>query len=96
MSPQASGPAVPGPGRGETARVLAGMVGDPLAGYVRLAARYRGRGAGAVRAAPRRLLLSRPEHAEHVLGGQARDTTTAAKQDSTRVARASVPVTQRR
>jgi len=30
---------VPGPGGGETARVLAGMLGDPLAGYVRLAAR---------------------------------------------------------
>jgi hypothetical protein len=31
---------VPGPGGSEAARVLAGMLGDPLAGYVRLAARY--------------------------------------------------------
>ena len=47
--------------------MLAGMLGDPLAGYVRLAARY----GEAVRVpfAPRRafFLLSRPEHAEHVL-----------------------------
>jgi len=43
------------------------MLSDPLAGYVRLAARY----GGAVRVpfAPRRwwFVLSRPEHAEHVL-----------------------------
>ena len=47
--------------------MLAGMLGDPLAWYVRLAARY----GDAVRVpfAPRRafFLLSRPEHAEHVL-----------------------------
>jgi cytochrome P450 len=64
---QPSGCAVPGPGGGEAARVLAGMLGDPLAWYVRLAARY----GDAVRVpfAPRRafFLLSRPEHAEHVL-----------------------------
>jgi cytochrome P450 len=59
--------AAPGPGGAEAARVLAGMLGDPLAGYVRLAARY----GDAVRVpfAPRKavFLLGRPEHAEHVL-----------------------------
>jgi cytochrome P450 len=58
---------VPGPGGGQAARVLAGMLSDPLAAYVRLAAQY----GDAVRIpfAPRRcfFLLSRPEHAEHVL-----------------------------
>jgi len=58
---------VPGPGGGESARLLAGMLGDPLAGYVRLMARY----GDVVRVpfAPRRwwFVLSRPEHAEHVL-----------------------------
>jgi cytochrome P450 len=58
---------VPGPGGREAARVLAGMLGDPLAGYVRLAGRF----GDAVRVpfAPRRavFLLSRPEQAEHVL-----------------------------
>jgi cytochrome P450 len=64
---QVSGGGVRGPGGGEAARVLAGMLGDPLAGYVRLTARY----GDVVRVpfAPRRsfFLLSRPEHAEHVL-----------------------------
>ncbi len=62
-----SGSGVPGPGGGEAARRLAGMLGDPLAGYLRLAARY----GDVVRVpfAPRRywFVLSRPEHAEHVL-----------------------------
>ena len=67
MGVQVSGGRVPGPGAADAARVLAGMLGDPLAGYVRLAARY----GDAVRVpfAPRRwwFVLSRPEHAEHVL-----------------------------
>src|SRR5215468_11815347 len=58
---------VPGPGGAEAARLLGTMVRDPLAAYVRLTARY----GDAVRVpfAPRRwsFLLSRPEHAEHVL-----------------------------
>jgi cytochrome P450 len=58
---------VPGPGGAEAARVLTGMLADPLAGYLRLTARY----GDTVRVpfAPRRavFLLSRPEHAEHVL-----------------------------
>jgi cytochrome P450 len=58
---------VAGPGGAESARLLARMLGDPLAGYVRLMARY----GDAVRVpfAPRRwwFVLSRPEHAEHVL-----------------------------
>src|SRR5215467_8361746 len=62
-----SGASVRGPGGGEAARLLAGMLGDPLAGYLRLAARY----GDVVRVpfAPRRywFVLSRPEHAEHVL-----------------------------
>ena len=64
---QVSGCRVPGPGGAEAARVLAGMLSDPLAGYVRLTARY----GDVVRVpfTPRRwwFLLSRPEHAEHVL-----------------------------
>jgi cytochrome P450 len=67
MGVHVSGSGVPGPGGGEAARVLAGMLGDPLAGYLRLAARY----GDVVRVpfAPRRswFVLSRPEHAEHVL-----------------------------
>jgi hypothetical protein len=58
---------VPGPGGAEAVRVLTGMLGDPLAGYLRLTARY----GDAVRVpfAPGRavFLLSRPEHAGHVL-----------------------------
>jgi cytochrome P450 len=67
MAIRVAGDGVPGPGSAESARLLAGMLGDPLAGYVRLTARY----GDAVRVpfAPRRswFLLSRPEHAEHVL-----------------------------
>jgi cytochrome P450 len=55
------------PGRAEAARSLAGMLRDPLGGYLRLSARY----GDAVRVpfAPGRyvFLLGRPEHAEHVL-----------------------------
>jgi cytochrome P450 len=62
MSRQAA--AIPG---AAAARVLAGMLTDPLAGYLRLSARY----GDAVRIpfAPGRsfFLLSRPEHAGHVL-----------------------------
>jgi cytochrome P450 len=58
---------VPGPRGADAARALTGMLGDPLAGYLRLAARY----GDSVRVpfAPGRavFLLSRPEHAEHVL-----------------------------
>jgi hypothetical protein len=66
MGATTPGSAMPGPGGGEAARILAGMLGDPLAGYLRLTARY----GDVVRVpfAPRRwwFLLSRPEHAEHV------------------------------
>jgi cytochrome P450 len=58
---------VPGPGGGEAARVLVGMLTDPLTGYLRLAGRY----GDAVRVpfAPGRSfwLLGSPEHAGHVL-----------------------------
>ena len=67
MGVQVSGGRVPGPGAGQAARLVAGMLGDPLAGYARLAARY----GDAVRVpfAPGRwwFVLSRPEHAGHVL-----------------------------
>jgi cytochrome P450 len=67
MGVQVSGGRVPGPGGGQAARLVAGMLGDPLAGYARLAARY----GDAVRVpfAPGRwwFVLSRPEHAGHVL-----------------------------
>lgn len=68
LGPGAAG-IVPGPGGWQTARVLKGMLSDPLQGYLRLSARY----GDAVRVpfAPGRsfFLLSRPEHAEHVLAG---------------------------
>lgn len=62
-----AGGCVAGPGGGAAARVLAGLLADPLAGYVRLSARYGD--AVQVPFAPRRsfFLLSRPEHAGHVL-----------------------------
>ncbi len=67
MGVRVAGKTAPGPGGGEAARVLAGMLTDPLAGYVRLARRY----GDVVRVpfTPQRgfFLLSRPEHAEHVL-----------------------------
>src|SRR5215469_10409881 len=67
MAIRVAGDGVPGPGGGESARLLAGMLSDPLAGYVRLTARY----GDVVRVpfTPRRcwFVLSRPEHAEHVL-----------------------------
>jgi enediyne biosynthesis protein E7 len=67
MDVRVSSDCVPGPGGGEAARILARMVVDPLAGYVRLARRY----GDVVRVpiTPRRgfFLLTRPEHAEHVL-----------------------------
>src|SRR5215472_355634 len=67
MGVRVCGPGVPGPGAAQAARVLAAMLGDPLAGYLRLTARY----GDVVRVpfAPGRwwFLLSRPEHAEHVL-----------------------------
>jgi cytochrome P450 len=58
---------VPGPGGRDAARALAGLIRDPLATYLRLEGRY----GEAVRMplAPKHAfyLLSRPEHAEHVL-----------------------------
>jgi cytochrome P450 len=67
MGIRIAGGGVPGPGGGAAARLLVEMLGDPLAGYVQLTARY----GDVVRVpfAPRRWLfmLSRPEHAEHVL-----------------------------
>jgi Cytochrome P450 len=67
MDVRVSSGCVPGPGGGEAARILARMVADPLAGYVRLARKY----GDVVRVpiTPRRgfFLLARPEHAEHVL-----------------------------
>ena len=57
----------PGPGGGKAAAALAGMLREPLAGYLRLAADY----GDTVRVpmSPRTsfFLLSRPEQAEHVL-----------------------------
>ncbi len=57
----------PGPGGGKAAGVLAGMLRDPLAGYLALVAEY----GDTVRVpmSPRAsiFLLSRPEQAEHVL-----------------------------
>jgi cytochrome P450 len=58
---------VPGPGGRDAARALAGLIRDPLETYLRLVFRY----GEAVRMplAPKHAfyLLSRPEHAEHVL-----------------------------
>jgi cytochrome P450 len=78
MDARVSSRAVPGPGGREAARVVAGLFGDPLAGYVRLAARY----GDTVRMplTPRRsaFLLSRPEQAEHVLAANQDNYTKAA------------------
>ena len=67
VSARAASLSVPGPRGTQAARTLAGMLGDPLNGYLRLAATY----GDAVRVpfTPRRsfFLLTRPEHAEHVL-----------------------------
>jgi cytochrome P450 len=59
--------AVPGPRGAEAARVLAAVFRDPLRGYAGLAERYGD--AVHLPAGPRRraYVLSRPEHAEHVL-----------------------------
>src|SRR5580700_1845525 len=59
--------AIPGPRPAQAARRLASLLRDPLAAYLGLAAAY----GDAIRVpiAPRQylFLLSRPEHAEHVL-----------------------------
>jgi cytochrome P450 len=66
MGEQTSGK-VPGPAGRDAARALAGLIRDPLETYLRLEGRY----GEAVRMplAPKHAfyLLSRPEHAEHVL-----------------------------
>jgi cytochrome P450 len=67
MSTLSSRQAVPGPRGAAATAVLASLARNPLDGYVRLAARYGD--TIAVRYAPGHnfYLLSRPEHAEHVL-----------------------------
>ncbi len=67
MSTLSSRQAVPGPRGAAATAVLAFLARNPLDGYVRLAARYGD--TIAVRYAPGHnfYLLSRPEHAEHVL-----------------------------
>jgi cytochrome P450 len=64
---RSSRPAVPGPHGGQVAAVLASLARDPLRGYVRLAARYGDTIAFSYSPGSRFYLLSRPEHAEHVL-----------------------------
>ncbi|MGO8961372.1 MAG: cytochrome P450 [Streptosporangiaceae bacterium] len=67
MSTEVLRGATPGPGGAKAAAILAGLLKDPLAGYLRLVADY----GDTVRVpmSPRTsfFLLSRPEHAEHVL-----------------------------
>ncbi|HXW88858.1 MAG TPA: cytochrome P450 [Streptosporangiaceae bacterium] len=67
MSSQQRHDGTPGPTGRQAAAVLAGMLRDPLAGYLRLARDY----GDAVRVPISRsgsiFMLSRPEHAEHVL-----------------------------
>jgi len=58
---------VPGPHGGQVAAVLASLARDPLGGYVRLAARYGDTVRFTYSPGSGFFLLSRPEHAEHVL-----------------------------
>jgi cytochrome P450 len=58
---------VPGPHGGQVAAVLASLARDPLGGYVRLAARYGDTVRFTYSPGSGFYLLSRPEHAEHVL-----------------------------
>jgi cytochrome P450 len=67
MKERSSRYAVPGPHGGAVAAVLASMVRDPLDGYVRLAARYGDTIRFSYSPGSGFYLLSRPEHAEHVL-----------------------------
>ena len=57
----------PGPGGGKAAGVLAGMLRDPLAGYLKLAAHYGDTVRVPISPRTSIFVLSRPEQAEHVL-----------------------------
>jgi cytochrome P450 len=59
--------AVPGPHGAAAAAAIASLARNPLAGYVRLAARYGDTIALPYSPGRSLFLLSRPEHAEHVL-----------------------------
>jgi cytochrome P450 len=61
------GSATPGPAGHQIAVALAALVRNPLAGYVALAARYGDAVRTPIAPAHGFFLLSRPEHAEHVL-----------------------------
>ncbi len=57
----------PGPGGGKAAGVLAAMLRDPLAGYLRLAAHYGDTVRVPISPRTSIFVLTRPEQAEHVL-----------------------------
>jgi cytochrome P450 len=67
MKARSSRYAVPGPRGSQVAAVLASLARDPLGGYVRLAARYGDTVRFSYSPGSGFYLLSRPEHAEHVL-----------------------------
>jgi cytochrome P450 len=67
MKARSSRYAVPGPRGSQVAAVLASLARDPLGGYVRLAARYGDTIRFSYSPGSGFYLLSRPEHAEHVL-----------------------------
>jgi cytochrome P450 len=67
MKARSSRTAVPGPHGGQVAAVLASLARDPLGGYVRLATRYGDTVRFTYSPGSGFYLLSRPEHAEHVL-----------------------------
>jgi cytochrome P450 len=67
MKARSSRYAVPGPRGSQVAAVLASLARDPLGGYVRLAARYGDTVRFPYSPGSGFYLLSRPEHAEHVL-----------------------------
>jgi len=67
MSARSSRYAVPGPHGGQVATLLASLARDPLGGYVRLATRYGDTVRFTYSPGSGFYLLSRPEHAEHVL-----------------------------
>jgi cytochrome P450 len=67
MKARSSRYAVPGPRGSQVAAVLASLARDPLGGYVQLAARYGDAVRFSYSPGSGFYLLSRPEHAEHVL-----------------------------
>jgi cytochrome P450 len=67
MSTQPRPNGTPGPSGRQSAAIFAGMLRDPLAGYLRLARDYGDAVRAPISPSASVFMLSRPEHAEHVL-----------------------------